>query len=209
MKNNTPTPFDHYGVKSLTIKKPATEKTFNETARQYKTYVEVPSEQWMGVSKAGVRADLTRVNFDQIIRHKDITAVVYCGELSSNKGWLDLLTDNPFKAVLKLSSLVSTDLMQSPEKQVICYLVYRALHQLNVPHETWTPHAMTRPHITNLAGAACKKYKSPKAAFTAHPQLLVVYEQEFASAQQKLETKVAEDNGTKHKWSNNQQHQTT
>eukprot|EP00957_Ditylum_brightwellii_P184741 14070610-Ditylum_brightwellii.AAC.1 len=46
-----------------------------------------------------------------------------------------------------------------------------------------------RPHITNLAGAACKKYKSPKAAFIAHHQLLAVYEEEFALAQQKLETK--------------------
>eukprot|EP00957_Ditylum_brightwellii_P076447 5810302-Ditylum_brightwellii.AAC.1 len=84
MKNNTPTPFDHYGVRSLIIKKPATEKTINETARQYKTYVEAPSEQWTGVSIAGVRLDLTRVNFDQMIQHKDVVAVTTRSKRSSS-----------------------------------------------------------------------------------------------------------------------------
>eukprot|EP00957_Ditylum_brightwellii_P039635 2998288-Ditylum_brightwellii.AAC.1 len=74
MTNNTPTPFNHYGVRSLVIKKPTTEITINETARQYKTYVDVPSEQWMGVRIAGVRSDLMRVNFNQITQHKDVVA---------------------------------------------------------------------------------------------------------------------------------------
>eukprot|EP00957_Ditylum_brightwellii_P107429 8197117-Ditylum_brightwellii.AAC.1 len=92
-------------------------------------------------------------------------------------------------------------------------VVYVAVQKLpHIPQRLigiFTDYLECRPHITNLAGAACKKYKLPKAAFTAHPQLLSVYEQEFILAQQKLEIKTAEDNGTKRKWSNNQQHQTT